>query len=55
MPLIMLICWPLFRQDAVIVVVVVVVVVVVDSYTQEYEFFFEMKFGKKPKLTKKTM
>ncbi len=22
--------------------------------TQEYEFFFEMKFGKKPKLTKKT-
>ncbi len=21
---------------------------------QEYEFFFEMKFGKKPKLTKKT-
>jgi hypothetical protein len=25
------------------------------SSAQEYEFFFEMKFGKKPKLTKKTM
>jgi hypothetical protein len=24
------------------------------SRAQEYEFFFEMKFGKKPKLTKKT-